>query len=354
MLINEQEVCAVTELISTDYVFNIYKCYGKEIEYSFKLVLRQIPHILKSINLRNHSSVIIFHWNKEDIDPHLTFENITNYSHLTDFSKKCLLINIIGFNDILVCSTDEEYDLKNIKEKTFIYEYKNSQDIFHTKEKSYSLPNMPGSESCFTISTFKGLEEALHQYKTNVARYATCSYLKSSIYDKNRIFFKRKPEHYLRDSLNFYLNARLRGDNIEIRPEQIVDTSHPVDIKVTWGNTNSIALIEIKWLGQSINEETKELATEYHESRANDGAKQLVEYLDGNKEQVPNHNTQGYLVVYDLRRKRINKDTRTINVQNGFCYENKEIEYNPDYSKLRDDFHLPIRFFIEPRCEDVS
>ncbi len=354
MYTSNQEIDAAVKLLSDDFAMNIYKCYGIEISACFKSVLQGIPHILKNLDLNKYKSIRILKCDLEDIDNISLLTNITNYSHLSNFIKPYMLIYIVNTSNIYIYSSDDLYDINNLLEKTFVYEYHNCQDIFHTKENSYIIPNLSGGESVFTISTYKDLDEALMQYKTAVVDCVTCPFIQNSIFDPNRIFFKRKPEHYLRDSLNYYLNARLRGDNIEIRPEQIIDTSHPVDIKITWGNTNHLALIEIKWLGQSINEETLDLTTGYTESRARDGAKQLADYLDGNKLQVPNHNTKGYLVVYDLRRKNINKDTRCINKENGLYYRDMDISYAPNYEAIRDDFHKPFRFFIEPRCEDAS
>ena len=355
MLTSEQEINAVTQLLAGDYVINIYKCYGHEIGTSFKLVLNEIPHILKKLNLNKYKSVRILNCDIADIDTSLSPENITNYSHLSSFQLPHIVIFIVNINNVYVYASNEPYDISKILEKTFVYEYSNCQDVFITKEKRHFIPNVSGGDSCFTISTYKELDEALTQYKISVAKCANCSLINKAIYDENRIFFNAGPEHFLRDSLYNFLNTRLRGDNIEIRPEQIVNTTRPVDIKVTWGNnSNHLALIEIKWLGKSIKKDPFELATSYTESRANDGAKQLVDYLEGNKVQVPNHNTVGYLVVYDLRRKKTNINTITINKENGLYYQNREIEYKPQYEILRDDFHKPIRFFIEPRCEDAS
>lgn len=355
MLTSEQEINAVTQLLTGDFVINIYDCYGHGIGTSFRLVLNEIPHILKKLNLNKYKSVRILNCDMSDIDMSLSPENIINYSHLSNFNLPHIIIFIVNINNAYVYASNEPYDIRRILEKTFVYEYSNCQDVFITKEKRHFIPNVSGGDSCFTISTYKELDEALTQYKISVAKCANCSLINEAIYDKNRIFFNAKPEHFLRDSLYNYLNTRLRGDNIEIRPEQTIDTTHPVDIKVTWGNnSNHLALIEIKWLGKSIKTEPLRFATSYTESRANDGAEQLADYLDGNKLQVPNHNTVGYLVVYDLRRKNINIDTTIINKENGLYYQNREIEYNPKYETIRDDFHKPFRFFIEPRCEDAS
>jgi hypothetical protein len=261
-------------------------------------------------------------------------------------------------NNILVCRYDniEEVDISGIIKTDFVYQYKveensTTKELIHTKTKSCILPTIPGSDSFFAIATFKDLKDSLHHYRTTIAPQAGCYLLKQAMHSESRIFFGEKPEHFLRDSLMSFLTIRLRGENPEVRNEQNINGSNPVDIKVSWGYTNHIALIEVKWLGKSLLSTRK--FTSYYESRAHEGAKQLAGYLDDNKIQVPNYNTQGYLVVFDMRRKNTKIDTTSITPKDGLFYENKEIAYEQKYLK-RDDFELPIRMFIKPRCVNAS
>lgn len=116
----------------------------------------------------------------------------------------------------------------------------------------------------------------------------------------------------MRDSLWQYLTAVLRSHSV--KREQVVDDSHPVDIKVTWPIISNVALIEVKWLGDSGK-------IHYRDSRANQGAKQLIEYLESSYEEEPDKNFIGYLAVFDGRRgnQKINQ------------YENVDIKYKAEY-----------------------
>ncbi|MDP9048701.1 MAG: hypothetical protein M3N14_11225 [Bacteroidota bacterium] len=228
----------------------------------------------------------------------------------------------------------------------YIYDSNHHSEKVYGKDKIIKLTPIPGSDSYFAVQTFKELEEALEYYGTKMARNSNCETMKKAWFDDTRIFFKNGPEHMLRDSLTEYLKISLR--NTEARPEQVVDRSHPVDIKITWSLANRLALIEIKWLGKSLYDRSKQFTKIYTENRALKGAKQLADYLDANKIQAPLHPTRGYLVIFDARRWNCNTDTISINKKNGLKYENSVINYNPVYHNERTDFSIPYRFFIEP------
>lgn len=354
MLNQQQEIDTVKNLASSDFNFNIARIYGSTGVSNLKVVLDAIHHIFKNLNIKNFNSIYIFKSDSFNFSSKHSPSNIQNYSHITSISGPNIIIKINRPGDISVCSSEMDFDIENILETDFVYQHKNGEDIFHTKEGPYTLPMAIGSDSWFAIATFKELNEALFHYKTTVACNADCRDIQESLLDENRIYFAPQPEHFLRDSLIYFLRVRLRGEGLEIRPEQIVDTSHPVDIKIIWGSTNHIALIEIKWLGKSFKLETKSFTTEYSESRARDGAEQLAEYLDANKLQVPNHNTIGYLVVFDLRRRGTSNYVDVINKENGLWYKDREIAYDPEYHIERNDFATPVRMFIEPRCTNEN
>ncbi len=152
----------------------------------------------------------------------------------------------------------------------------------------------------------------------------------------------------MRRSLTHFLKATLR--DAETRPEQNVDESHPIDIKVTWGLSNRIALIEIKWLGTPKYPDGH-LGKTYTDSRARDGAQQLSDYLDANRASVPTHVSKGYLVVLDARRANLRPETISLSLSQRLHYRDREIKYNPAFHQLRDDFAPPIRMFAEPVCD---
>ena len=152
----------------------------------------------------------------------------------------------------------------------------------------------------------------------------------------------------MRRSLAQFLDIVLRG-TAEVRPEQVVDETHPVDVKVTWMFTNRLALVEIKWLGKSMNDEDN-ITKVFTDVRARTGAKQLAGYLDWNYAETPLHQSRGYLVVIDGRRKGLNRASTSVSLQNGYWYRDKEITYNPKFHLVREDFEEPIRMFAEPIC----
>ena len=171
-------------------------------------------------------------------------------------------------------------DLGKLAEQAVAYSYRNKTEYFHAGANVAEVEKVViGCASIFAVPTFGELKDALEHYGTDMIRYFLPD-LCRRWYETNRIFFKKKPEKVMRNSLTQYLKSQLRG-NVEVRPEQIVDSTHPVDIKVTWYLSNRIALIEIKWLGKS--RTSVKITKEYTQVRAREGAKQLVDYWEMNR-----------------------------------------------------------------------
>jgi hypothetical protein len=147
----------------------------------------------------------------------------------------------------------------------------------------------------------------------------------------------------MRRSLQQFLSNRIR--DVDVLPEQNVSETKPIDIKVLWNLTRSEALIEIKWLGKS-RSDGKVIG--YWDQRARDGAKQLAEYLDMYRTLNPHVSVKGYLVVIDGRRYGMKDDATSVSRENGLHYEKLEVEFDPKYHELREDFHPPVRMFAEP------
>lgn len=348
MLNKQRHINTIKELLSTDYTSCIHNDYGNNGVNNLKIVLETISTIFRNINLHNFDTISVFMSDAFNLEEQIdNFQTIQNYTHLASIEERNLFIQVKSLDEIVVSTSVVQ--ITDILPTDFVYQYTAQKEVFYTRTATCDLPKIAGTDSCFSISTFKELDEALLHYKTSVVKYAECQHIKTATFSENRIFFKPQPEHLLRDSLVYFLRVRLRGEGLEVRPEQNVDTSHPVDVKITWGFTNHIALIEIKWLGKSFNQSSLTF-TEYSASRARDGAEQLANYLDANKIQVPNHNTMGYLAVFDLRRRNTNESTTQISVEDGFWYQNQEINYNPQYHRTRNDFAMPIRMFITPQC----
>lgn len=240
--------------------------------------------------------------------------------------------------------------VKSVIKHSIFYKLESSVEAFTIKGKKFIAPKVvENSISQFFLEVFPSLTDALFSYRDTMARVSTCFILREAWDDPNRLWFKTKPERMMRRALCNYLQARLRHDGLELMPEQNVDESHPVDIKIEWKDTNRVALIEIKWLGQSRNPATKRQTTKYTESRAKSGAKQLIDYLNSYRQAAPRSMAKGYLVVFDGRRKALNKQVTALSHAHGMHYENREISYAPSHLR-RPDFEKPLRMFLEPIC----
>ncbi|EKO3982618.1 hypothetical protein DID95_09925 [Vibrio fluvialis] len=243
-------------------------------------------------------------------------------------------------------SSEDGDDILAILSTELVYHLDgNKQEKFHFEGDEVEIFCPPGrSGSFFAETNFKTLEESLEDYKINSAKRTSCYILKDIWEDARRVVFKNKPESTMRNSLCQHISTTLRGV-AEVRPEQNVDESHPVDIKVTFRQTNRVALIEIKWLGASRTESGG--LTRYANSRAEEGAKQLNDYIEENNDFSPLDECFGYLVVFDGRRRKY--DNEDISPDDLTYYKNKDLEFKLKYHEIRNDFAKPIRFFMEPK-----
>lgn len=242
--------------------------------------------------------------------------------------------------------------IPDLAARAVVYKYANRTDYFYAKEEKRRV-RKPSSTvaSAFAVPTFGNLESALEHYRVNFVRYSSCPILSEIWYDAKRIFLKPGPESKMRRSLTHFLKVTFRGP--EIRPEQNVDETHPIDIKVTWGLSNRIALIEIKWLGTPKYDDGH-LGQMYTDPRARKGAQQLSDYLDANRASAPTHISKGYLVVLDARRAHLRPETISLSLSQGLHYRDQEIQYNPAFHRLRNDFAPPTRMFVEPKCNIID
>lgn len=238
-------------------------------------------------------------------------------------------------------------DVNQLSASAIVYTFDGS-DHFVTPDSVIDLPASSTFDSIFATPTFVDLQNALDHYKVHLALRSRCRILRSCWDDADRLVLCNRPESTMRDSLENFLVGTLRGGHVkEVRPEQPVDGSRPVDLKITWSFTNRIAYIEIKWLGDSINPERSDLL-KYRDSRAREGAKQLADYLDLDKPQSPSHVVMGYLVVFDARRRGLKSNNRSITKEQAFYYRNIGIQYEVRYEETRSDFARPVRMFLEP------
>jgi hypothetical protein len=244
------------------------------------------------------------------------------------------------------CWSNKTIDMSVVSKKAVVYCFDRGVEWFVIDGEDCPVPVVDTTQaSIFARPTFGNLRDALQRYRYRV-RTSSCLHFNGTWGDANRLFFRSGPEKDMRRSLHQYLLAVLR--DAEVRPEQNVDESHPVDIKVTWIFTTCLALIEIKWMGKS--KDSYKITANHGEARVKSGAKQLADYLDANRSQAPEHLTRGYLVVFDGRRRALTFESTTVTREDGFHYDEVEIVLDPKYHKVRNDFEEPIRLFCEPIC----
>jgi hypothetical protein len=281
----------------------------------------------------------------------------TSVVELARLDDPVMAVQLTGSGRLRVLT--EIPDVLTVSDYAVVYVYgDDGEEYFWARGQNRTVTRLhPALQSAFATPTFTSLDDALNYYARHVARVSRCHVLdpktggstRGAWYDPKRLFFLAKPETTIRRSLEQFLVASLRG-SADVRPEQIVDESHPVDLKVTFDSPRHVALVEIKWLGKSRNEDGS-MATEYSQSRAQEGANQLADYLEANYPYDPEKKTRGYLVVLDARRWSLNEDSTSVTSQNGMYYANREIAYDPDHHASRRDFAPPLRMFVEPVCQ---
>ncbi len=252
----------------------------------------------------------------------------------------------VGPNGRFSIYAPSSFALDELSKEVVMYRYDAQQEVFTIGGQHFEVVNPDSAHaSVFAHPTFSSLEEALERFRSNKVRTSSCFILNDIWNDEKRIFLRTKPEWIMRRSLHQYLRDVF--PDAEVRPEQIVDESHPVDIKVTWADTNKRALIEIKWLGKSLDDGGNVTAT-HSDGRARDGAKQLAEYLDSDASAAPGMRTMGYLIVIDARRWGAEPGALEIEPKRAFHYRDRDIAYDPRYDEVRADFAKPVRMFAEP------
>jgi hypothetical protein len=324
--------------------------HGERGTRALRVVLEFVPAFYRHVPPENRRTRILVLKHLDDVALGALSDAIqcASLGHMPVLSDNEVVVQILQSGEFLVSQT-AAIDPVQVAQDCVVYTYENGTEMFYAGSASSPVINpMEGYASVFTIPTFDDLKLALSEYRDKQARRTSCSILAEVWKGQKRILFRSGPEPTMRNSLVQFLKACLRGD-VEVRPEQVVDESHPVDIKVTWFMSNRLALIEIKWLGASKTNPSRLLS--YSDSRAREGARQLANYLDRNASQAPQQVTRGYLVVFDGRRARVRPSTRRINHANGFWYEHSEIVFEPKYHERRSDFEVPIRMFMEPLCD---
>lgn len=232
-----------------------------------------------------------------------------------------------------------------------VYQYDGNRqvELFFVNGVPVSVQNPYSCPSIFALQ-YHDLNEALLNYHSKRIRTVSCELMKNCYADKDYIYLKNSPEDCMQVSLSEFLKGHLRG--VDVNREFNLGASKPVDVRVYWKEANRSALIEVKWLGQSLNPDGT-LGTKHSNGRVNDGMKQIKEYMDLSRGDNPDIITKAYLVVLDSRRRGIQQQVKkSITREEGFYYASEDLtvkselkfwESFPDISRF-------FRMFVEPKC----
>lgn len=264
------------------------------------------------------------------------------------------VVEIMGDGSFRLLALTDEIDLKALAQTALIYRFDRVAERILAKDHEDFVPSVsPMLMSNFAVPTLSSLEEAFDYYARYVLE-SNCRVLKDvweGGVDGPRLVLVNKPESRMRDSLIQALEMLLR--EVTVKPEQNTDETKPVDIRVHWFASGATALIEVKWLGKSTAKPHDPSAgpsyTEYGTPRAQAGANQLADYMDREVRHSGAVAPNGYLAVFDARRKDCKGPTDPLTEADAMAFANDVISLNPDHSKTRGDFAPPVRFFLNPR-----
>ena len=254
----------------------------------------------------------------------------------------------------VICSVNDA-TIAALAANAVLYRFEEGTESILAKQHRDFIPKVsPQLLSNFAVPTLSSLEAALSRYDRDFVRESQCSTL-AAVWEGGvngpRLVLVNKPESLMRDSLVQAL--RLLTRDTSVRPEQNVDETKPVDIRVEWFGSGASALIEVKWLGRSTSvprtPQPGPTYLDYDNSRARSGAKQLIDYMDREVRHSGASAPRGYLVVFDARRKEVDGPNDQLTKTDALHFENLELSFDPDYAQMRDDFAPPVRFYMRPR-----
>ncbi len=162
-------------------------------------------------------------------------QQVTNLSALKNFVSSGFALEIDPFTtNMYVWAGSPPLDIHEISTKAVVFRHHHGNEKFLIAGSETPLPRVfAGIQSIFALPSYGDLADALAYYRERVVRNSACETLKTIWYDENRLFLKAKPESKMRDSLIQYLRHTLRFD-AEVMPEQNVNETEPVDIRVTF------------------------------------------------------------------------------------------------------------------------
>ncbi|WES96509.1 hypothetical protein P2W68_16880 [Chryseobacterium arthrosphaerae] len=269
----------------------------------------------------NPNFLFIIHFSESLIDS-LNLESInTNLPIITESLKRFNSINVdenfniieqefVALNECLITSISDENKVvfffgaegiemairgKIIDKINYFY---NESDMLAFAKK-YRIDEL---QNCL-----KDYEKHIHDPGVNGIFFASAgnvSRVVQGTVPKN--ILHNKPEKILRDNLIAFLNTNTQhtfSKENELNNQRELDLFAEVDGKKY--------LIEVKWLGQSINDDETGLSQKVTDASARSGVTQTLEYIKHLLEDMSYNLHCGYLCVFDVREVK-----RTINYRN--------------------------------------
>jgi hypothetical protein len=284
---------------------------------------------------------------------------------LLDRSDGSLFIQVFDDGRFFIWE-DADPAVLSSKSPFLTYFFEANREFFVANKKTIEISEYPYG-SIFAPQ-FYFLAATFEDYKLRKIKNSSCPLFSKAwhrsvkdaaknLYYDNRVLFQGasdSPEKPIQDSLENFLkdSPHFRGINLEVNREFNVDSDQPkpVDFRVTWLEANRMALIELKWVGDSIS--ANENLKPRRDARVNEGLVQLKGYWDSARRDYPNKLMKAFLVVIDGRRRGLTKDSVEVTFANGFYYQNREFAIQDD-RKYFDEivgFEEPLRMFAEPLC----
>lgn len=360
----------IKKLVSAGYTYHAHMAFGEDGEPGIVELLDAIKLIYQHCPLEKFCGTltVVLEVDVTPLNPAINSLGTPSKSSSYEELGRFLLSAGIGTHFVIEAVKDgsfrqirlnDDFDLKTLAQTCLVYRYENETERILAKQYEDPIPKVSSAlKSNFAKPTLASLEEALERYRLQMALHSKCKIL-AAIWedgvDESRLILVNRPEKFMRDSLVQALSCLLTTD-ATVRPEHNTDETKPVDIRVEWFSSKAAAIIEIKWLGKSLAQSRDKSVTaeptytDYGLARAQAGAKQLADYLDRDVRHAnPTNSTQGYLVIFDARRKHAKKPNDALNKEDALHFANANIDYDPDYAKNRSDFAPPYRFFLTPR-----
>ena len=361
MTLNLQAVREVVE--SMRFSTDARDAFGAEGEACLRCLLDSVRTFFQAVPPDGMSTTFVFVcWvggqevnviqdGKEHMASSVSVTNLSGYrQRMEDAPVVVVGVRSDGRYDLAAVTKTPQ--LEEMSERSLVFVNEGGVDRFVVRGRSTTLPQLAiGARSNFAMATVSDLEEALESYR-QLAAEVSCPIL-AEVWeggrDGPRLVFRNKPEATMRRSLGWFLSVKMEGD-VCVRPEHNTDESKPVDLVVNWFESKQRALIEIKWLGNSLTKDSDGTRfTSYSASRVGDGADQLADYLDREQSTDPSVSLRGYLAVFDGRRRNVVEATTPIARTDALYYREEEVELAPEHVSGKTGIAALKRFFLEPR-----